>query len=83
MKQVTVLAPAKLNLTLDVTGLLPGGYHALDMLMQTITLHERVILRKSQGLLLRLPERQKHRHQGGAGVFSLHGPFGRGGYGST
>ena len=51
MKQVTVLAPAKLNLTLDVTGLLPGGYHALDMLMQTITLHERVILRKSQGLL--------------------------------
>lgn len=55
MKQVTVLAPAKLNLTLDVTGLLPGGYHALDMLMQAITLHERVILRKSQGLSLRLP----------------------------
>ncbi len=55
MKQVTVLAPAKLNLTLDVTGLLPGGYHALDMLMQTITLHERVVLRKSQGLSLRLP----------------------------
>ena len=34
MKQVTVLAPAKLNLTLDVVGLLPGGYHALDMIMQ-------------------------------------------------
>lgn len=55
MKQVTVVAPAKLNLTLDVTGLLPGGYHALDMLMQTITLYERVVLRKSQGLTLRLP----------------------------
>lgn len=55
MKQVTVIAPAKLNLTLDVTGVLPGGYHALDMIMQTITLHERVILRKSQGLTLRLP----------------------------
>ena len=28
---VTVLAPAKLNLALDVVGILPGGYHALDM----------------------------------------------------
>ena len=28
---VTVLAPAKLNLALDVVGLLPGGYHDLDM----------------------------------------------------
>ena len=55
MKQVTVLAPAKLNLTLDVTGLLPGGYHALDMIMQAITLHERVSLRKSRDLILRLP----------------------------
>ena len=55
MKQVTVLAPAKLNLTLDGTGLLPGGYHALDMIMQAITLHERVSLRKSRDLILRLP----------------------------
>ena len=55
MKQVTVLAPAKLNLTLDVVGLLPGGYHALDMIMQAITLHERVTLRKSRDLILRLP----------------------------
>ena len=55
MQQVTVLAPAKLNLTLDVTGLLPGGYHALDMIMQTITLYERVVLRKSKNLTLRLP----------------------------
>ena len=38
---VTVLAPAKLNLALDVVGLLPNGYHALDMTMQTITLYER------------------------------------------
>lgn len=55
MKQVTVLAPAKLNLTLDVTGVLPGGYHALDMIMQTITLYEKVVLRKSNDLILRLP----------------------------
>ena len=45
---VTVLAPAKLNLALDVVGLLPNGYHALDMTMQTITLYERVMLRRAQ-----------------------------------
>ena len=41
---VTVLAPAKLNLALDVVGLLPNGYHDLDMTMQAITLYERVVL---------------------------------------
>ncbi len=29
---------AKLNLCLDVTGLLPGGYHALESVMQSVTL---------------------------------------------
>ena len=38
LKSVTVLAPAKLNLALDVVGLLPNGYHNLDMTMQAITL---------------------------------------------
>ncbi len=52
---VTVLAPAKLNLALDVVGLLPNGYHDLDMIMQAITLHERVVLRRSQHLRLTLP----------------------------
>lgn len=52
---VRVAAPAKLNLSLDVTGTLPGGYHALDMVMQTITLYETVTLRRSAGLSLRMP----------------------------
>ena len=52
---VTVLAPAKLNLALDVVGTLPNGYHDLDMTMQAITLHERVVLRRSPYLNLRLP----------------------------
>ena len=30
-RSVTVLAPAKLNLSLDVVGTLPNGYHDLDM----------------------------------------------------
>ena len=40
-ERVTVLAPAKLNLALDVVGILPGGYPALDMTMQAISLYER------------------------------------------
>ncbi len=55
MDSLTVLAPAKLNLTLDVTGLAPNGYHTLDMMMQTVNLYERVTLRKSEHLRLRLP----------------------------
>ena len=34
MRSVTVLAPAKLNLTLDITGIAENGYHLLDMMMQ-------------------------------------------------
>lgn len=52
---VTVLAPAKLNLALDVVGILPGGYHALDMTMQAISLCERVVVRRSPYLNLSLP----------------------------
>lgn len=55
IQSVTVLAPAKLNLALDVVGLLPNGYHDLDMTMQAITLYERVLLRRSEGLTLLLP----------------------------
>ena len=55
MKQVTVLAPAKLNLALNVVGLLPNGYHDLDMVMQTITLYERLTLRRAEEVQLRLP----------------------------
>ena len=52
---VTVLAPAKLNLALDVVGTLPNGYPDLDMTMQAITLYEKVVLARSSGLNLSLP----------------------------
>lgn len=55
MRSVTVLAPAKLNLTLDVTGVRPDGYHTLDMIMQAVSLYERVTVRKSEALSLALP----------------------------
>lgn len=54
-KPVTVLAPAKLNLALDVVGTLPNGYHDLDMVMQAITLYETLELRRSRYLNVRMP----------------------------
>lgn len=55
MKKVTVLAPAKLNLALDITGLAPNGYHLVDMIMQTVSLYEQVEISKSHGYSLRCP----------------------------
>ncbi|MEG1569210.1 MAG: 4-(cytidine 5'-diphospho)-2-C-methyl-D-erythritol kinase, partial [Oscillospiraceae bacterium] len=55
MRSVTVLAPAKLNLTLDITGIAPNGYHEMDMLMQAVNLYENVTVRKSSELAVRLP----------------------------
>ena len=55
LQSVSVLAPAKLNLSLDVVGILPGGYHALDMVMQAVNLYEQVTLRRSEDLVLRVP----------------------------
>ena len=54
-RSVTVLAPAKLNLSLDVVGTMPNGYHDLDMVMQTIDLYEKIILKTSRDLRLSLP----------------------------
>lgn len=55
MNQVLVRAPAKLNLTLDITGVRENGYHEVDMLMQAVNLYEKVSIRKSETLSLRLP----------------------------
>ncbi|MBQ6698418.1 MAG: 4-(cytidine 5'-diphospho)-2-C-methyl-D-erythritol kinase [Oscillospiraceae bacterium] len=38
-------AYAKLNLTLDVLGLLDDGYHDLEMVMQSVSLHDSVAVR--------------------------------------
>lgn len=43
-KTITVNGRAKINLTLDVTGSLPNGYHTVEMIMQSIELCDRVIV---------------------------------------
>lgn len=42
MNSFSQKAYAKINLTLDVTGILPNGYHSLSTVMQTISLHDTV-----------------------------------------
>lgn len=44
MKSIELAARAKVNLSLDVINKRPDGYHDLRMVMQTIRLHDKVIL---------------------------------------
>ena len=46
---LTEFARAKINLTLDITGLRPDGYHEVSMIMQTIELADDVTLKKTSG----------------------------------
>ena len=51
---VKMFARAKVNLALAVAGLRPDGYHELQSVMQTIALHDVVILRRQgQGIVCR------------------------------
>ena len=42
MTECTVLAYAKLNLFLDITGTLPDGYHSIYTVMQSVDLHDTI-----------------------------------------
>ena len=45
MNELTLLAPAKINLCLSVLGKRPDGYHEVEMLMQAVGLYDRVTVR--------------------------------------
>ena len=49
MPKLTVTAPAKLNLTLDVLGRRPDGYHDLSMVMQSVALADTIHLELGTG----------------------------------
>ena len=40
MKEISLLCPAKINLTLDVLGLNSDGYHEIKSIMQTVSLYD-------------------------------------------
>lgn len=46
---VKVLAPAKINFTLDITGKLDNGYHTVDMVMQSVNLFDEVTVEVDKG----------------------------------
>lgn len=45
--EIIVKAPAKINLTLDVVGERPNGYHDLRMIMQTIDICDELTITKT------------------------------------
>ena len=45
---VTVEANAKINLTLDILGKRPDGFHEVAMVMQTIGLHDTLVMEKTE-----------------------------------
>lgn len=54
MAELTVVAPAKINLHLEVLGLRHDGFHELSMLMQTIDLADRLVLEPTADARLNL-----------------------------
>ena len=56
--KITVNAPAKINLFLDIIGKLDNGYHSLFMVMQTIGLSDTITVEKSdeKGIFLTCSE---------------------------
>lgn len=49
MKSISLDAHAKINLSLDILGKLPNGYHSVKMIMQTIPLCDTVKIEVSSG----------------------------------
>lgn len=51
MEKLSILAPAKVNLYLNVTDRRPDGYHNIESVMQSVTLFDRIEItkQKSQG----------------------------------
>lgn len=50
MKNITEKAYAKINISLDVTGRRPDGYHEMLMVMQSVTLCDEVSIRLTEGV---------------------------------
>ena len=50
--KLKIQARAKINWTLDVVGVLPNGYHDLDMLMQSVTLCDQMTMEDAPELTL-------------------------------
>ena len=52
--KLRLIAPAKINWTLEVLGLRDDGYHEIRTVFQTIALHDTVVLSAADELELRV-----------------------------
>lgn len=49
MGLLEIEAPAKINLSLDVLGRRDDGYHELRMIMQTVGVHDTIVMESGSG----------------------------------
>lgn len=49
MNRIQIDAPCKVNLSLDIVGKLPNGYHEMDTVMQTVSLCDTIFLQLQSG----------------------------------
>ena len=49
MNRIQIDAPCKVNLSLDIVGKLPNGYHEMDTVMQTVSLCDTISLQLQPG----------------------------------
>ena len=57
MQSLIIKAKAKINWTLDILGVNDDGYHLLDMLMQTVSLFDKVEIIKQKEFMLKTDKR--------------------------
>ena len=48
MNQIRLKAHGKINIALDVTGKRPDGYHLVKMILQTVDLHDDILVRRQE-----------------------------------
>lgn len=51
---VTVHAPAKINLTLDIVGVREDGYHLLESVFQSVSVYDKIVVTKKWGKGIKL-----------------------------
>ena len=51
---VTVHAPAKINVTLDIVGIRADGYHLLESLFQSVSIYDTVVAEKADAGVISL-----------------------------
>ena len=49
MDSIRLRAMGKVNLSIDIKGILDDGYHDVEMVMQSVNLSDKLLIRKSRG----------------------------------